>query len=516
MAFITAVDSTSTLTLAAFDRAYVPRDVDIITSNISIASPNGNVTVQIDGSVVSFGENSASNTIALIDNTSNGNNRLYIGTTGSVRQLGGNTAVYLVGPNALVENAGSISGAYGVYFSNGIGSQLANHGTIQSEMAGVFLNSGVNAELVNTGTISGAKGILLYYASFSTISNSGSIVASAVDGYAIGFEPPESGVKLTLYNSGLITAPVKAIVGSADIDRIINTGTIIGDVLLGLGNDIYRGGGTQVGGVFGDLGTDALQGGAAQDEFYGGGDLDFLYGRGGDDLLWGDAGDDQVLGGAGDDQLSGGTGNDLLTGGYGLDRMMGDDGDDALHGQADDDNLSGGLGNDSLTGGIGADTLYGDEGNDVLNGQDDADSLSGGLGNDTLGGQAGDDSLFGDDGLDTLFGGLGQDSLNGGLGSDVLNGGAGDDTLTGAAAGDRFVFIRDNGDDLVNDFVNGTDKISLAAFGLTAAQYASVVSPAVTEAVGGVLLNFAALGGSGSALIKGLALAQVDATDFLF
>ena len=69
-------------------------------------------------------------------------------------------------------------------------------------------------------------------------------------------------------------------------------------------------------------------------------------------------------------------------------------------------------------------------------------------------------------GDDRVQGGLGRDFLVGGLGNDRLKGNAGADSLLGGAGIDTFVFSGAPGNDTIFDFVSGTDKIDLTAFGI--------------------------------------------------
>ena len=83
---------------------------------------------------------------------------------------------------------------------------------------------------------------------------------------------------------------------------------------------------------------------------------DYLYGAAGNDTFYGNEGDDHLRGAGGDDILDGGEGNDSLSGGEGNDRLLGGDGNDSLSGEKGDDILIGGSGNDILVGGNGSDT----------------------------------------------------------------------------------------------------------------------------------------------------------------
>jgi Ca2+-binding RTX toxin-like protein len=163
---------------------------------------------------------------------------------------------------------------------------------------------------------------------------------------------------------------------------VINTGTMIGSVGLGSGDDSYQGANSHLmGSVHGANGRDTLIGGAAADDLHGNLDGDTLVGNAGNDRLFGDEGDDSLTGGAGVDTLHGGSDADTL---------FGDGGDDLLYGDA------------------GGDTLIGGAGLDMLNGGSETDRLFGGLGNDSLTGGAGNDAFV----FNTKLGRANRDTVN--------------------------------------------------------------------------------------------------------
>lgn len=147
---------------------------------------------------------------------------------------------------------------------------------------------------------------------------------------------------------------------------------------------------------------------------------------------------------------------------------------DALNGSPQplptDGVIAGNDGADTLTGGADNDVIIAGGGDDVVDGGAGNDTLLGRAGADTLNGGAGADILMGGAGDDVLNGGNGQDLLRGGTGDDVLAGGAGDDVLFGDAGADTFIF--NGGSDVISDFEQGTDQITLDASlwtGLTSA-----------------------------------------------
>ncbi len=132
------------------------------------------------------------------------------------------------------------------------------------------------------------------------------------------------------------------------------------------------------------------------------------------------------------------------------------------------------------------------------------DGLLGGAGEDRFSGNNGNDRLFGFDGLDRLDGGNGNDLLDGGAGSDVLIGGKGDDVLIGGSGRDSFVFASQSGNDVIRDFVVGSDKLSFTG--------TAIRNSATLDANGDGMIDLKlALTGGGSVTLLGIAtLAGVE------
>ena len=68
-------------------------------------------------------------------------------------------------------------------------------------------------------------------------------------------------------------------------------------------------------------------------------------------------------------------------------------------------------------------------------------------------------------GNDILSGNSGSNTLNGQAGDDVLNGEGGDDVLIGGEGADTFTFEGLFGNDTVNDFQSGVDRLDFSDFG---------------------------------------------------
>lgn len=246
--------------------------------------------------------------------------------------------------------------------------------------------------------------------------------------------------------------------------------------------------------IFGLGGNDTINAGGGDDEVDGGEGVDKLYGE---------DGADDLIGGASNDLLDGGVGADQMTGGLGADTYYVDNAGDLVVEDVSDpakdfvfttlasytlganlENLTGTLaGGQTLTGNNVENIIQGAGGNDVIDGLAGQDTLRGGAGGDVINGGSEADKIYGDDGADQLFGGAHGDSLWGGAANDVIDGGldgdkiygeAGDDriiggegtdTLTGGDGADVFVVSVGGGGDLITDFVIGTDKIDLTAYG---------------------------------------------------
>jgi Ca2+-binding RTX toxin-like protein len=290
------------------------------------------------------------------------------------------------------------------------------------------------------------------------------------------------------------------------------------------------------------------------DVLTGNSEANFLSGYGGADVLDGRDGGDSLFGGDGDDILKPGAGFDYVVGGVGIDWV---DYSTSVTGTLVHLFYGGGAGGDAAGDGInevenvlgslfGADTIYGDNaannligqgGNDIFHGSAGADVLNGGADNDTvyyfasvgqvvvnlvtgagLGGDANGDTYFGIENVigsnnfmigDVLTGNAQTNFINGYGGADLINGGLGNDTLYGGVNGDTFRFSESNfGFDVIGDWEDGQDKISLAANVATSMAGVSISQVNATT-------WFATIGTQGITINSATAF-TLDAGDFLF
>jgi serralysin len=300
---------------------------------------------------------------------------------------------------------------------------------------------------------------------------------------------------------------IEHVYGGAGADNI--TGNDADNQIRGNGGDDSVHGGLGSDRIVGGGGNDRLWGDSAGDTLLGGYGSDTLRGGGGNDTIRGDANADQLFGDGGNDSVRGGGGDDRIDGGADHDWLHGDAGNDRICGGADGDKLFGESGADKLFGGDGTDKLYGGDGNDILFGNDQSDGLHGQGNNDTLYGGGQNDTLYGDGGNDRLLGENGMDQLFGGDGNDRLNGGAQDDRLNGGAGADVFLFRAGTGDDRVQDFQNGLDRLDLCGLG-----FASVadVRAAAQDHGGDLVID---LGNGDSVTVLDFTRAQLDDSDLI-
>lgn len=254
--------------------------------------------------------------------------------SGSLSVISG-SGIVVSGSSVTIDNLGSIISARGdgVFSGNNTsGLEIMNTGVISGRSSGISSAASFNAinlSVNNTGTIIGtgafADGILATSGGV-IISNSGTITTLGDNAIQLLASGTFSASNL-IVNNGLIsraTLPGAAIAYTIelaeDIDVILNSGRIVGDVSMGAGNDVFDGrGGIHLGGVFAGAGADVLTGGSNGDRMAGGDNADVIRTNAGDDVLAGGAGNDALFGGDGDDALVGGLGIDRLTGGRGAD-----------------------------------------------------------------------------------------------------------------------------------------------------------------------------------------------------
>lgn len=221
----------------------------------------------------------------------------------------------------IIGKKGEIDGADAGVSSYGLGHVIRNNGQI-SGSSGVEAHGGI--ELVNTGDIYGFYAINIFGTGggSSTIINSGTIMAS-YNGRAIH----ASGQVEKVINTGFMHGEVS--LGSGDDIFIFKSGIVDGEVRGGYGNELYvvnKAGLNIV--EEADQGTDSVRASVKFElptyvenlTLTGGKNIDGI-GNGGDNDLLGNSGENLLFGWYGNDFLDGGKGNDKLIGGFGNDEF---------------------------------------------------------------------------------------------------------------------------------------------------------------------------------------------------
>lgn len=373
------------------------------------------------------------------------------------------TSLYLQGNFSQATNKGLLKSTGGLASGaliTGDFVSFSNTGDVKGEEAGVQVSAGAAVGIVNDGLIKGlgslSKGLFTLGTSSVLVENSGTIKGET------GIFA--TGLRIRVMNDGLIKGTGgTAFFATSTPAEIVNSGTFDGDVQLGSADDTFI---VEKGGeVLGDL--------------LGGDGADFFDLHKADDVAYGEAGDDEIHGGKGTDEIYGGDDDDTL---------YGDKGADLVEGEAGEDTIWGGKGDDELLGGDDNDNIYAQEGDDVLRGGADDDGLYGG---------EGDDKLYGGDGVDKL------------------HGEEGDDKLWGDDGDDFFIWYPwYDGDDIVKDFVQGEDKITLY-FTSTTTEIDDFFANDITSSGGDAIVDLTgALGGNAIITVKGMAGALLE-TDFI-
>lgn len=310
-----------------FDSIFVPGASFIgSTDDVAINSTGNNQLITVDGSVYGFEGGISSG-----DQPNDSGLNILVHAGGSVASGGVFSAIKFQGTNSLVNNAGTLSGLYGIVMNGGgTGTtNLINSGRIQAGI-GIYRLDVAGTEkviLTNTGEIISTGGLSYLeqtpFAVDDTIINSG-LMSGIIDfGNGNNTYDGRGGriVGTIISGSGndtfLVGSKVENIAGGTNTDLLdfrstsglnialdgafANTGTAAGDFYLEIEN------------VFGSsTGADKISGTNVANLLRGNGGNDTLYGRGAVDTLIGDAGNDTLLGGLGFDILTGGAGADIF------------------------------------------------------------------------------------------------------------------------------------------------------------------------------------------------------------
>lgn len=467
------------------------------TPNVFLNNASGTVRVINDGTAGAFGTRGNQNIVnhglieVLSDHDATGvharSTNWRFNNTGVIAAHAGGLAMGVTLPNkptltsaphradVHANNSGQILafGGTAIAYYSALNTTLTNSGLIEAHgvdgAIGLILDA--NGSFTNSGTIRAIADNPAALSIAFTAFNLESIIARG------------NGVQ-TYVNSGRIEGDIAIYIADdagvfiqRSIEHVFNTGTIVGAVILGSGEDEVRNSGIIAGNI--DLGAERDvydgTGGRVDGGVFGGFDNDRLTGGSQEDYLFGEDGADAILGGDGDDYIDGGRGNDALDGGAGIDTLS---------------YLDAGLGATvDLVAGTGQAS-----GSDIVR---NFENVRGGRFADVI---------TGNSGANVLEGNGGADVLNGGGGDDTLWGDAGTDTLTGGTGHDIFVFSKGDGVDTITDFTAGGSIDQLRIHGYSG--YQSLVQVGADTRV--------VLSGTESILLRNVTATALTAADFDF
>jgi Ca2+-binding RTX toxin-like protein len=233
----------------------------------------------------------------------------------------GSDAIDLNSIDHTAEIYGTVVSTTGTGIELGADSASTSLGHTVNVYAGAFIRGfgdagihtfGYGTTINNAGNIFGKDyGVSTYFggANLTTVTNTGTITSGSNAVYVLD----DSASVYILTNRGFIQGGIRSFFGDDGADIVNNFGTMIGEVILYPGNDMYNGASGHLSGhVLGQQGNDTAIGGVDNDWFEGGTDNDALYGNAGKDTLKGDDGNDTLFGGLGNDTLTGGLNNDYF------------------------------------------------------------------------------------------------------------------------------------------------------------------------------------------------------------
>lgn len=270
--------------------------------------------------------------------------------------LNGSDSELNIGRESHIDAGKGVSGV----FSGAAGAHIVNRGLVEGDLYGI--QGGIWSDVENYGTIRGRYGIE-HDGSGSQIYNYGKVDATdyGISSDASGtYVENAKGAEISgdtgaiflndmgtakIVNHGILRSDGAAIESSMAELTIKNTGKIVGDILLGNGEDIFDSRkGSLDGKIVGGDGDDDYYVGAAKIKIVeqSSGGLDEVYATSSHKLaaeveilhLLGKK-DNDATGNAGGNWLYGNAGDNMLKGGGGMDVLRGLGGDDILHGGGD-------------------------------------------------------------------------------------------------------------------------------------------------------------------------------------
>jgi len=193
------------------------------------------------------------------------------GVAAGIKSFGANNEVY-------IRPTGTVFGAYGMDM-NGDSQRVVNEGSVIGHAgSGIDIFTGANCFVENFGTVQGTISGVSVHGADGEIKNHGTVSGSS---FGIRFDSPLADSRFDILNTGAVSGEIGIsgagdsalihntglVIGTSGVaidteggsQRIINAGTIEGDINLGGDDDSFEAGtGVLNGKLFGDMGNDTL------------------------------------------------------------------------------------------------------------------------------------------------------------------------------------------------------------------------------------------------------------------
>ncbi|CAN7439081.1 hypothetical protein [Rhizobium sp. LjRoot254] len=268
---------------------------------------------------------------------------------GNTAKLTGLNGVSFTGNHSSLVNWGAISGIHRGIVMSEIEGDIINNGAVIGQNNEAISVSDGDYEIINNGSLTGQVGIHSSGSDLVVRLGADSIINTI--GAAIIITSTTADHSRVTNNGLMATSGITAYGGGDGADRLINHGTILGEVRFAGGEDVFDGRGGYVSGrILGSAGDDTFIIDDSRADI-------FEVASEGDDtirssmsykLTTGQEIEHLVLTGSHNTRA---TGNDLAN------QLIGNAGANVLEGMAGIDGLNGGRGNDRMTGGLDQDTF---------------------------------------------------------------------------------------------------------------------------------------------------------------
>ena len=269
---------------------------------------------------------------------------------GNTAKLSGLNGVSLTGNHSSLVNSGAIAGIHRGIIMTAIEGDITNNGAVIGQDNEAISVTDGDYEIVNNGSLAGHIGILSSGSDLVIRLGADSVINTTAA--AIAITSTNADQSRVTNNGMMATSGIVAYGGGDGADRLINHGTILGEVRFAGGEDVFDGRGGYVSG--------RILGGAGDDTFIiddGRADI-FEVAAEGDDRVRSSVSYTLTAGQEIEHLALTGSHSIRATGNELANQLTGNTRANTLNGMAGIDALNGGRGNDRMTGGADRDTFF--------------------------------------------------------------------------------------------------------------------------------------------------------------